>query len=86
MDKERRVECCSVMRSTNDATCSNLDGPRDYHTKLTKAKTDVRYHLHVESKQTVQINPCIKQNQTHRPRKQIYGYQRGRQVRDKLGV
>ena len=33
------------------------------------------------------MNICIKQKQTHRHRKQIYGYQREREgQRDKLGV
>ena len=35
----------------------------------------------------VQVNIFTKQKQTHRLRKQIYGYQRGKEVgRDKLGV
>ena len=32
------------------------------------------------------MNLYIKQKQTHRHRKQIYGYQRGKGKRDKLGV
>ena len=51
-------------------------------------QTNIIYHLYVESKtQMVQMNLFTKQKQTHRLRKQMYGYQRGNvQGRDKLGV
>ena len=32
------------------------------------------YHLYVESKKMIQMNLFTKQKQTHRHRKQIYGY------------
>ena len=32
------------------------------------------------------MNLFIKQKQTHSHRKQVYGYQRGKEGRDKLGV
>ena len=48
------------------------------------------YHLYVESKKMIQMNLFTKQKQTHRHRKQIYGYQMGKSGgvcgRDKLGV
>ena len=34
----------------------------------------------------IQRNLFTKQKQTHRHRKQTYGYQRGKEGRDKLGV
>ena len=34
------------------------------------------YHLYVESKKIIQINLFTKQKQTHRCRKQTYGYYR----------
>ena len=35
----------------NNAICSNMDGPRDYHTKWSKKKTNITwYHLYMESK------------------------------------
>ena len=40
-----------------------------------------KYHMisvYVKSKQMVQINFFTKQKQTHRHRKQTYGYQRGK--------
>ena len=39
-----------------------------------------KYHmipLYVESKRIIQVNLLTKQKQTHRHRKQIYGYQNG---------
>ena len=29
--------------------CSNVDAPRDYHTKRSQRKTSIIYHLYVES-------------------------------------
>ena len=37
-------------------------------------------------KKKVQINLLVKQKQTHRYRKQIYGYQREKESSNKLGV
>ena len=48
-----------------------------------------QYHMVslVESKKMIQMNLFIKQQQAHRYRKQIYGYQRGKgRGSDKLGV
>ena len=41
--------------------------------KSKKDKYDI--HLYVESKKMIQMNLFIKQKQTHRHKKQIYGYQ-----------
>ena len=63
-----------------------MDGPRDHHTKRSKSdrKTNILYHLYVESKEMIQINLFTKQ--THRYRAQIFGYQQGEGLgRDKLG-
>ena len=55
--------------------------------EVSQTKTNIAYHLHVESKQTVQLTLCMKQKQTHRYRKQTYGYQKEKgSGRDKLGV
>ena len=41
----------SLKQEWNNAICSNIDGPRDYHTKWSKPKTNIIwYHLYVESK------------------------------------
>ena len=40
----------SHKKEWNSAICSNMDGPRDYHTKWSKPKTNIiRYRLYVES-------------------------------------
>ena len=58
-------------------TFDNMDGLRDYHIKWPSfCQEQVRYHLYVESKKRIQMNFFTKQKQTHRHRKQIYGYQR----------
>ena len=46
------MEYYSAIRKWNNAICSNMDGPRDYHSKwLCKRKTNtIWYHLYVESK------------------------------------
>ena len=65
-----------------------MDGPRDYHTKWSKSDRErqIWYHLYVESKKMIQMNLFTKLKQTHRLRKQTYGYQREKVVgRDKLG-
>ena len=43
-------------------------------------------HLYVESKKIIQVNPFIKQKLTHRHRKQIYRYPRGKMERDKFVI
>ena len=43
--------------------------------ELSQKKTNIIYHLYVESK--IQINLFTKQKQTHRHRKQSYSFQRG---------
>ena len=57
-----------------------MNGPGDYHT--TGVKSDrVRqawYHLYAESKKMIHMNLFTTQRQTHRLRKQNYGYQRGK--------
>ena len=48
-----------------------------------------KYHmisLIVEYKNMIQMNLFTKQKQTHRHRKQTYGYQRGKGRRDNLGA
>ena len=54
----------------------SMDGPRYDPTKCSKQINIIWYHLHVESKVRIQMNLSIKQEQTHKHRKQIYGNQR----------
>ena len=41
----------------------------------------MRYHLYEGSKKITQMNLYIKQKQSHRHKKQIYGYQRRQRLR-----
>ena len=53
---------------------------RDYYTKLSKSEKD-KYHILLIcgiKKKMFQMNLFIKQKQTHRQRKQIYGDQMGK--------
>ena len=44
--------------------------------EVSQRKTNIMwYHLYVESKKMIQMNLFTKQKQTHRHRKQTYGYQ-----------
>ena len=72
----------------NNAIFSNMDGPRDDHTKWSKPeKTNIiRDCLYAESEKILQRNLLTKQKQTHRYKKQTYDYQRGKGERDKLGI
>ena len=86
----------SHKKEWNKAICSNMNGPRDYHTKWNKSdrKTNtIWYHLYVESKSGTNehkygtMNLSTKQKQTHRHREQTCGCQRGgRRVMNELGV
>ena len=43
----------SHKKEWNNAICSNMDGPRDYHTKWSKSERERQiswYHLYMESK------------------------------------
>ena len=39
----------SHKKEWNNAICSNIDGPRDYHIDWSKSKTNTIYHLYAES-------------------------------------
>ena len=48
------------------AICSNVDGPRDYHTVSELRQTNVLwYHLYVESKKKETIQMSLFTNQKH---------------------
>ena len=48
--------------------------------EVSQTNTNIIYHLYVESKKVIQMNLFTKQKQTHRHRKQTYGYPRGKEV------
>ena len=68
----------------NNAICSNMDGCRDYHTKWSKSDRERQIPYDTaymwSQKKMIQMNLFTKQKQTHRHRKQIYGYQMGKRV------
>ena len=82
----------SHKKEWNNAICSNMDGPRDYHIKWSKSDRErqISYditHMWNLTFKKIQMNLFTKQKQTYRYRKQTYGYQRGKVVgREKLGV
>ena len=60
----------------------NMDGPGDYHTELNKPDrgTQISNDIHYmwDIKKIQKRNLKTKQKQTHRHRKQTYGYQKGK--------
>ena len=77
----------ALKKEWNIAICSNMDGLRGHHTKWIKSEKNNSHMLSliygILKKGT---NKLIKQKQTHRYRRQIYGYQRRKGKRDKLGA
>ena len=70
MDKENVVHIyngilLSHKKEWNNAICSTVDGPRDYHTKWSKPEKGKyhMYHLYVESKKN-DINGLIYKTET----------------------
>jgi len=46
----------SDKKERNNAICSNMDRPRDYHSKLSKSDKDKYHHSYIESKNMIQMN------------------------------
>ena len=97
MDKEDVVRihnwiALSRKKDWNNAVCSNMDGPRDYHTKWSKSERErqIPYYITYMWNLKNYINKCIYQNRNRLTdienklmvtfRKQTYGYQRGKAV------
>ena len=78
----------------NNVICSNMGGCIDYYIKWTNSERerqisyDITYMgISDKTLKMIHINLFTKQKETHRLRKQIYDYQRGKRGRkDKLGV
>ena len=77
-----------IKKEWNKAICSNMDGPRDDHTKWSKSDRKKNfYHFSVKYYKMIQMNLFTKQKYSHRHRNQIHGYQKGKgQRRDKLRI
>ena len=81
----------AIKREWNNAICSNMNGPRDYHTKWSKSDRerqiayDIAYMWNLILKM-IQMDLYTKEKQTHRSWNQTYGYQRENVAgSDKLG-
>ena len=63
-------------------------GPKDYTvSEVSQRKINtIHYHLYAESTKIIQMSLFKKQKQTHRHRKQAYGFQTGKGGENKLGV
>ena len=72
----------AIKKEQNNAICSNMNRPRDCHTKWSKSDRegqisyDITYMWNL--KKMVQMKLLTKQKQSHRCRKQPYGYQEGK--------
>ena len=54
------MEYCSATK--RDVICSNIDAPRESHTKSSQTEKDITwYHLCVQTKKLIQINSSEKQ-------------------------
>ena len=84
MDKEDVVYLhngilLSQRKEWNSAIRSNMDGPRDYHTKWTNQTEKDKYHmisLVCDIWRTIIQMNFLQNKETHRHRKQTYVYQR----------
>ena len=64
-------------KEQNNAICSNVDGPRDYHTERNQTEKDKCHIISLikgNLKKGVQMNLSAKQKYSHRCRKQTNGY------------
>ena len=68
----------AIKKEENNVICSNMGGPRDYHTKWNKSgrERQILYITYMGNVKTLKMNLFSKQNQTNRHRKQTYCYQR----------
>ena len=70
----------SHKKEWNNAICSNIDGPRDYHIKWNKSEKDKYHIIYMWNLKSDTTELLYKTEKTHRFRKQTYGYQ-SRKVR-----
>ena len=86
--KLNTTQLLSHRKEWNNAICSNMDGPRDYHTKWSKSDRErqILYDItYIWNLKIVQMDLFTKLKQTHRHSKQIM-VTKGEGGRDKLGV
>ena len=68
----------SHRKEWNNAIYSNMDGPRDYHTKWSKSEKErqISSITYMWNLNITHMNLFTEQKQTHRHKRQTYGYQR----------
>ena len=77
----------SHKKEWNNAICSNMDGPRDYHTKWSKPKTNIILsHLYVKSKKWYKWTYLQNRNRPIDTGNKLMVTKRESGGRDKLGV
>ena len=65
----------SHKKEWNNVICSNMDGPRDYHTKWSKSDRErqisynITYMWNLKNKKRIEMNLFTKPKETHRHRK-----------------
>ena len=67
----------SHKKESNDAICSIMDEPRDYHIKWSKSGKD-KYHITYMWNLKSGTNKFIYKTESHRHREENYGYQKGK--------
>ena len=76
----------SLTKEQNNAICSNMDGPRDYHTKWSQTKTNIIwYHFYVKSKKWYKWTHLQNRNILTDIENKLM-VTKGERGRDKLGV
>ena len=76
----------SHKKEWNNAICSNMDGPRDDHNKWNKPDREKTNSIWYCLSLKEDTNELIYKTETDQHRKQIYGYQRRKQVGERLGL
>ena len=62
------------LKEWNDAICSNMDGPRNYHTKWSKSERERQISFYITYLWILKYDT---NELTYKNRKQTYGYKRG---------
>ena len=70
------------LKEWNNVIYSNIDGPREYLTKWTKAEEEKDHIISLiwgkKKKEMIQVNLVIKQKHTHRLREWTFDYREGK--------
>ena len=81
--KNKNYNCTNHKEEQNNAICSNMDGPRDHHTKWRKSGRQTQVPNGVTGAWTLNATPMnlsTKQKQTHRHGCQGRGHKDGLQT------